>query len=80
VGHTSRFSGFLHHEPSQARVSQFASELMEERRRVAHVTSSWRSRENEVEDGRVNETGCIGPFYPYFVVFVVLGHRCILVF
>jgi hypothetical protein len=80
VGHMSRFSGFLHHEPTRARVSQFASKLMEERRRVAHVTSLWRSRENEVEDGWVDAMGYIRPFYPYCAIFVVLGDRCILVF
>jgi hypothetical protein len=47
---------------------------------VVHVASSWRSREDEVEDGWVDKTGCIRLFYPNFVVFVVLGPRGILVF
>jgi hypothetical protein len=43
------------------------------------VASSWRSREDEVEDEWVDATGCIGPFYLYFVVFIVLGPIDILV-
>jgi hypothetical protein len=80
VGHTLRSSGLLHHEASRARVSQFASKLAEERWQVVHVASSWRSREDEVEDGWVDVMGCIGLFYPNFTIFVVLGPRGILVF
>jgi hypothetical protein len=39
---------------------------------MVHMASSWRSRGDEAEDGRVNATGCIELFYPNFVVFVVL--------
>jgi hypothetical protein len=46
---------------------------------VVHVVSSWRSREDEVENRRVDAMGYTGPFYSYFVIFVVLGHRGILV-
>jgi hypothetical protein len=42
---------------------------------VVHVTSSWRSRGDEVEDIWVNVMGCIGLFYPNFTVFIVLGHK-----
>jgi hypothetical protein len=28
-----------------------------------------------VEDGRVDATGCVGPFYPTFAAFIVLGPR-----
>jgi hypothetical protein len=42
---------------------------------VVHVASSWRSRGDESEDGRVDVMGCIGLFYPNFVVFFVLGHK-----
>jgi hypothetical protein len=42
---------------------------------VVHMASSWRSCEDEVEDGWVNAMGCIGLFYPKFVVFIVLGHK-----
>jgi hypothetical protein len=72
VGHASRSSGFLHREASQAMVSQFASKLADERWRVVHVASSWRSREYEVKDGQVDMTGCIELFYPNFAVFIVL--------
>jgi hypothetical protein len=75
VGHASRSSGLLHLEASRARVSQFASKLAEERRRVVHVASSRRSHEDESEDGRADVTGCIELFYTYFVVFFVLGHE-----
>jgi hypothetical protein len=39
------------------------------------VTSSWRLRQVEVEDGRVDATGYIRFFYPNFVVFFVLDHK-----
>jgi hypothetical protein len=57
-----------------------ASRLSEARRRVVHVAPSWRSREDQVEDGWVDATSCIGPYYPYFIIFDVLGPRAILVF
>jgi hypothetical protein len=44
---------------------------VEERRRVVHVASSWRSCEDEVEDGRVDATGCIRHFHSNFAIFVV---------
>jgi hypothetical protein len=71
AGHASRSSGLLHLEVSWARISQFASKLVEERRRAVHMASSRRTHEDEAEDGRANATGCIGLFYPYFTVFVV---------
>jgi hypothetical protein len=75
AGHTSRSSGLLHVEASQARVSQFASKLMEVRRLVVHVAPSWWLHRGQVEDGRVDATGCVGPCYPCFAVFFVLGPR-----
>jgi hypothetical protein len=42
---------------------------------MVHVASSWRSRGDEAKDGRVDVMGCIGPCYPYFVVFTLLGPR-----
>jgi hypothetical protein len=33
----------------------------------------------EAEDGQIDATGCIDLFYPNFVVFFVLGHKCSLV-
>jgi hypothetical protein len=51
----------------------------EARRHVVHVTPSWRLHRRQVEDGRVNATGCVGPCYPTFAVFNVLGPRGIVV-
>jgi hypothetical protein len=42
---------------------------------VVHVASSWRSCGDEAEDGWVDATGCIGPFYPNFDIFFELGHK-----
>jgi hypothetical protein len=42
---------------------------------MAYVTSLWRLRGDEAEDGWVDATGCIGLFYLNFVVFIVLGHK-----
>jgi hypothetical protein len=47
---------------------------------VVHVASSQRSHKDEAEDGRVDAMGCIRLFYPYFVLFMVLGPRGNLVF
>jgi hypothetical protein len=47
--------------------------------RMMHVASMWRLHRVETEDGRVNATGCVGPFYPNFDVFIVLDPRSILV-
>jgi hypothetical protein len=44
------------------------------------VASSRRSYKDEVKDRRVDAMGCIRLFYPYFIVFIVLGPRGILVF
>jgi hypothetical protein len=57
-----------------------ASRLVEAQRRVVHVAPSRRLRRSQVEDERVDATGCVGPFYPNFTVFHVLGHRSSLVF
>jgi hypothetical protein len=79
VGHVSRSSGLLHVKASQAMVSQFALKLADERRRVVHVTSSRRLREDKVKNGRIDAMSCIGLFYPYFTVFIVLCPMSILV-
>jgi hypothetical protein len=47
---------------------------------MVHVASSQRSRGDEAENGWVDAMGCTGPFYPNFIVFIVLGPRGILVF
>jgi hypothetical protein len=80
TGHAPRSNGLLRLKVSQVMVSQFASKLAETRHRVEHVTSSWRSREDEVEDGCNSAMDCIGLFYPNFIVFIVLDHTDILVF
>jgi hypothetical protein len=45
-----------------------------------HVASSQRLRREEVEDGLVDATGCVGLFYPKITVSNVLGRRGIVVF
>jgi hypothetical protein len=73
--HASRFSSLLHLEVNQARVSQSSLNIGGGTTRMVHVASSWGSRRDEAEDGRVDAMGCIGLFYPNFVVFIVLGHK-----
>jgi hypothetical protein len=45
--------------------SSLASRLVEVRQRLVHVASSRRSRDEQVEDGRVNATDYVRPCYPY---------------
>jgi hypothetical protein len=80
AGHASRSSGLFHMGASRVSVFQFASKLAEARRWVVNVTPSRMLRQVEAEDRQVDATGCIGPCYPYFAIFYVLGHRGILVF
>jgi hypothetical protein len=80
VWHTLRFSVLLPVELSRARIFQFMSKLTEARQWVVHVAPSQGSRKDEVEDGRIDATDCVRLCYTYFVVFIVLGHRVILVF
>jgi hypothetical protein len=56
------------------------SRLIEARRWVVHVASSRRLHRVETEDGRVDATECIRPFYPKITVFYVLDPRGNLVF
>jgi hypothetical protein len=44
-----------------------------------HMTPSRRLRRKLVEDGRVDAMGCVGPCYPTFAVFNILGPRDIVV-
>jgi hypothetical protein len=60
--------------------SSLASRLVEAQLRVVHVASSWRSCGVKAEDRRVDVSGCIGPFYPKIIVFIVLTPRGNLVF
>jgi hypothetical protein len=82
VGHASRSSGLLRLEASWARIFQSDLETGGGTVQIVHVASSWRLRRVEAEDGWVDPTGCIRPFYPNFVVFYVLDPRsiCLLVF
>jgi hypothetical protein len=57
-----------------------ASRLEKARRWVVDVAPSWRLRRDQVEDERVDVTGCVRPCYPYFTILYVLGHRTIVVF
>jgi hypothetical protein len=79
VGHASRSNGLLHVEASLARVFQSGLKTGETRRRVVHVAPSWRLRRRQIEDGRVDATGCVRLCYPTFIVFSVLGSRGIVV-
>jgi hypothetical protein len=72
VGHVSRSSGLRHVEVSRARISRSGLKTGGGATQMVHVASSWRSCRNQVEDGRVDTTGCIGSCYPYFAVFIVL--------
>jgi hypothetical protein len=60
---------------SLARVSQSSLKTGGGISQMVHMTSSWRLHEDEVEDRRVDATGCIGLFYPNFAIFVVFGHK-----
>jgi hypothetical protein len=44
------------------------------------VAPSRRLCQDQVEDGQVDATGCVGPFYPCFAIFIVLSTRGSLVF
>jgi hypothetical protein len=57
-----------------------ASRLVEARLQVVYVASTRRSRGFEAEDGRVNATCCVEPFYPKIDVLIVLGPKGIVVF
>jgi hypothetical protein len=56
-----------------------ARRLAEARQRVVHVTPSRMLRWRQVEDGRVDATGYVGPCYTTFVVFNILDHWGIVV-
>jgi hypothetical protein len=57
-----------------------ASRLVEARLRVVYMTSSRRSRGIDAEDGRVDATCYVEPFYPKIVIFIILCHKGILIF
>jgi hypothetical protein len=69
--HMLRSIDLLCLEESRVRIFHFASKLADTRWRVVHVAPSWRSHEDQVEDGRVDTTGCVGPCYLCFAVFLL---------
>jgi hypothetical protein len=73
VGHASRSSGLLHVEASWASV--FESVI----KTVGDMTPSRRLRQSQVEDGQVNATDSVGPYYTCFTVFILLDPRRIVV-
>jgi hypothetical protein len=56
-----------------------ARRLTGARRWMVHVAPLRRLRWRQDEDGRVDATGCVGPYYPTFVIFNVLVPRGIVV-
>jgi hypothetical protein len=80
AGHASISSNLLCVKASQVRVSQFGLKTGGGVAQMVHVAPLRRSRGDQVEDRRVEAMGCIRPCYPNFVVFIVLGHRDILLF
>jgi hypothetical protein len=74
MGHTSRCSSLLHVQASRTWVSQPDLKTGGGAAQMVHMALSWRLRRVETEDRRVDATGGIGPRYPYFVVFILLGH------
>jgi hypothetical protein len=80
VGHVSRFSGLICLKTSRDRVFHSGLKTDEGVAQIVHVTSLQRLCRAKVEDRRVDMTGCIEPFYPNFIVFIVLAPKDILVF
>jgi hypothetical protein len=68
VGHASRSSGLIHVEASLARVSQFGLKTGGVVMTGGARGTMWRLHRRQVEDGRVDATGCVGPYYPTFIV------------
>jgi hypothetical protein len=60
--------------------SSLASTLVDARRWVVYVAPSQRLRQNQIKNGRVDTTGCVGPCYTYFAVFYLLDPRSIVIF
>jgi hypothetical protein len=70
----------LHVEASRTKVSQSGLKTGGVATQMVHVASLWRSRGDQVENERDDATSCVGLCYPYFVVFIVLDHKGILIF
>jgi hypothetical protein len=80
MGHVSRSNGLLRVDASRVRVSQSGLKTTGGVMWMVHVSSSWRSRRDQVEDRHVDAMGCVRSCYPYFVVFIISSPRDILVF
>jgi hypothetical protein len=80
AGHASQSSGLFCQEASRARVSQSGLKPGRGAAWMMYVTSSWRLGRVEAENRRVDVMGYIGPLYPNFAIFILLGHRGILFF
>jgi hypothetical protein len=80
VGHTSSSTSLLHVEASRGRVSWSGLKTGGGTTTCGARDTIVEVHEDQVEDRRVDATGCIGSFYPKIVVFYVLGARGILVF
>jgi hypothetical protein len=80
VGHASISSGLLRMETSRVGFPSLASSLVEAGWWVVHVAPSQRLHRGQVEDGRIDTLGCVGPCYPCFAIFIVLDPRVIVVF
>jgi hypothetical protein len=47
---------------------------------MVHVSSLWRMCRDQVEDGRIDATSYVRPYYPYLAIFIVLSPMGSLVF
>jgi hypothetical protein len=79
MGHASRFSGLLHVEVSLVRASQSGLKTGGGVTAGGACDTITEVRRRQVGDRRVDVTGCVGPCYPTFTVFNVLGPRGIIV-
>jgi hypothetical protein len=70
----------FHMEACRGRVFQSALKTGGGTTHMVHVASSRISRGDQVEDRRVNAMSYVKPCYSYFVIFIVLDHKNILVF
>jgi hypothetical protein len=75
AGHKSGSSSLLRLKVSRARVFQSSLKIGGGVAWMVHVASSQRSCQDKTKDGRVDTMGCIGLFYPNFIVLVVLCHK-----
>jgi hypothetical protein len=73
--HASRSSGLLHVEASLARVFESGLRTVRAVTMVVNVAPSQTLRWRQVEDGWVDAMSYVGPCYPTFAVFNVLGLR-----